>query len=122
MIDDDDAIVTSLTSVLAHEGHDVAGAHDGREGLAIFAERPVDLVVVDIFMPEKEGLETILELRRHGADVKIIAMSGGGGKGIADYLEAARHLGADRTLRKPFSMDEFVEVTREVLGQGSNSR
>ncbi|MEO5957891.1 MAG: response regulator [Opitutaceae bacterium] len=78
LIDDDDDVRTVLRLTLIHFGHTVIEARNGREGLELFAEARPELVITDIVMPEKEGLEVIIELRAHRPPVKIIAISGGG--------------------------------------------
>ena len=114
VIDDEEAVRELLRDVLAQEGHEVVVAPDGRSGSALYRERPCDLVITDIFMPEQEGLETIRELRREFPGVKIIAISGAAGQGF-DALYAARKLGARRTLTKPFDLEAFVGAVKEVL-------
>ena len=117
VIDDEPEIRSMLADVLSEEGHEVVDAPDGRRGLALQRERAADLVITDIFMPEQEGIETILELRQAFPRVKIIAMSGGGERlRTLDYLPAAGHLGAVRTLAKPFELDAMLALVSEVLG------
>ena len=96
-------------------GYDVDEASDGAEGLTLFKQQPADLIVTDIYMPNKEGLETIRELRRLDPDVKIIAMSGGGSAG--DFLPIAKRLGAAKTMQKPFDNEMLLEAVSEVLGK-----
>lgn len=115
IIDDDAALREVLRKILAAHGYEVLLAPDGEEGLALQRKRPADLILTDIIMPGKEGLETIRELRKEHPRVKIIAMSGGGTLRPADYLPAARQFGADRTLTKPFENDALLAVVREVL-------
>jgi len=91
-------------------------AADGRQGTLLYRSDPVDLVITDLLMPVKEGFETIRELRQINADAKIIAISGGGRAGGADFLEMAKKLGADRAIAKPFRPAELVEAVRAVLG------
>jgi DNA-binding NtrC family response regulator len=78
VIDDDEQILRTLHQVLEMEGHEVLDAPNGKEGMRIFEEHGADLVVTDIVMPEKEGIETIKELHEGNPDLKIIAISGGG--------------------------------------------
>jgi len=78
VIDDDIQILEMLGQTLEREGYEVVDALDGKEGMRLYREAPTDLVITDIVMPEKEGVETIMELKRDFPDVKIIAMSGGG--------------------------------------------
>jgi CheY-like chemotaxis protein len=115
IIDDDLEILQVYSEILEREGYDVLAASDGREGMRLCRNRHVDLVITDIIMPEKEGLETIIELRRDLPHVKIIAMSGGGQIGAEQYLPLAEKLGAQHTLDKPFTAVELLEAISEVL-------
>jgi CheY-like chemotaxis protein len=115
VIDDNEALRSILRLQLEAAGHEVVDAPDGRVGLRLFQEWPADVVLCDLFMPEKEGLETIRELRQAGA-AHIIAMSGDGPVGTGVLLRVACHLGADAAPSKPFDSDELFEVLRQVLG------
>ena len=115
VIDDEAEIREILRETLEAAGYEVAVAANGREGLAAQQHRPADLVITDIFMPEKEGLETIQELRKRSPRPKIIAMSGGGGLGTLDYLPAAQQFGADRSIEKPFDCEAVLALVREML-------
>ena len=119
IIDDDDVARAVLLRTLTMAGHEAIGARDGLEGMARFRDhppdRPVDLVITDIFMPNQEGLATIMELRRAFPSPKIIAISGGGARASLDVLPVAEALGAHRTLRKPFTPAEVIETVRAVL-------
>jgi len=117
VIDDDDEVRGMVKEILVRVGHDVAEAVNGEEGLQIFAEEPTDLVITDIFMPEKEGLETIRELKRIYPEVKIIAMSGGIAVMDSSHtLWLAKGLGADRTVPKPIARDELLAAVDDLLG------
>jgi CheY-like chemotaxis protein len=98
VVDDDETFRRLLCQTLLRAGHEVLAADDGRGALRLYRQQPADLVITDLIMPEQEGLETILELRRLQPDLKIIAISGGGRMVPGDYLPIARHLGAARTL------------------------
>lgn len=115
VIDDDPQIRTMLRFMLENVGYEVRDAADGKAGMSLFREKPADLVITDIIMPEKEGIETILELRRDFPSAKIIAMSGGGRLGPEQYLESAKNLGAQRILTKPFSKENVLEAVRNLL-------
>jgi DNA-binding response OmpR family regulator len=115
LIDDDDAVRSMLSLTLTHFGHTVTEALNGAEGLKHFARDGTDLVITDLVMPEKEGLETIMELRRLQPQVKIIAMSGGGRNKGMDYLRPAKAMGAAITLAKPFSNERLIAAVNEVL-------
>ncbi len=115
VIDDYDHFRIVLTMILEDAGYDVQSASNGKIGLRQFSESPVDVVVTDIVMPEKEGLETIVELRRMSRDVKIIALSGGGMVGPDTYLETAKMLGADRVFRKPIAQEDLLAAIAELM-------
>lgn len=115
VIDDEEEICEILRESLGAAGHEVVVAANGRAGVRAHRERPADLVITDIFMPEQEGIETIIELRRDFPDVKIIVMSGGGRLAGGDYLLAARQLGAARAVEKPFHLREMLDAVRDVL-------
>lgn len=117
VIDDDEDLRDSLQIVLEREGYRVFAASDGAAGVEIYRAEQTDLVITDIIMPIKEGLETITELHREFPDVKIIAMSGGGRVGVKNYLDWAEGLGAHRVLAKPFSRSEILNSVKEVLGR-----
>lgn len=119
LIDDDDLLRTTLRVALDRLGYAVAEARNGQEGLRLLAERPTDLVITDILMPEKEGIETIMELNRSGRGVKIIAMSGGGRGGACNYLSVAKRLGAAGILEKPFTLEQMSATISRVLGDAA---
>lgn len=116
IIDDEAPVRNMLRQMLEKEGYEVAEAEDGKVGMRRYAEHPPDLVITDILMPEKEGIETILALRKADPGVKIIAISGGGRTGRLDVLPVAKAFGALRTLAKPFTRDELLGAVRSVLG------
>ncbi|HXC02130.1 MAG TPA: response regulator [Opitutaceae bacterium] len=121
LIDDDDPFRTMLRLTLAHFGYIVIEARNGKEGLALFKEADVDLVITDIVMPEKEGLEVLMELRtRQLPPVKIIAISGGARVNIADNLRMAKLLGAAKVLTKPFSNEAMIAAINELLPGDGN--
>ena len=115
VVDDDQQVLEVLREMLRLEGHDVDLAENGLEALAALRKRHFDLIITDLIMPEKEGLETIADIRRDYGNVPIIAISGGGRGGPMNYLETARYIGANRTLNKPFARRELVEMVRDLL-------
>lgn len=126
VIDDDDLVRRTVETMLRMAGHEVALAVDGAEGLRQFQQQPFDLVIADIFMPNKEGLETVRELRQITAKIPIITMTGsfpgphrGGDLGNVDYLRMAQVFGATRTLSKPFSYRDLLALADECLGAGN---
>lgn len=114
VIDDDASMREVVSQMLKLAGHEVTIAENGREAIAMLAAGHYALVITDLIMPEKEGIETISEIRRTDQDIPIIAISGGGRLGPGDYLEAARYIGADATLAKPFGHQELL-VTIDTL-------
>jgi DNA-binding response OmpR family regulator len=114
LIDDDVAVLRTLEVVLEDRGYDVVTAKDGAEGLRLFKKNPPDLVITDLIMPEKEGIETIIEMRRERPDAKIIAISGGGRTHNRCFLDMATSLGAVAVLAKPFMPDELADKIAEV--------
>ena len=108
VIDDDEQVRKTLASMLSSAGHTVATADDGRSGMRAAAAAAYDVILVDILMPEKEGIETIIELRRQQPAVKLIAISGGGRTDTVDFLDLAKQLGADAALRKPIALRRLV--------------
>lgn len=117
VIDDDDLIRVMLTQMLEDAGYAVAVAQNGDEGIKLFREQPADLIITDIIMPEKEGWETIVELRRDYPRVKIIAISGGGRIGPYSYLMVAKRFGAERVFTKPLKKEELLKAVRELLAE-----
>jgi len=115
IIDDDDLIRQMVRDVLERDGYDVEDASDGKQGLRAFMENPADLVITDLVMPEKEGIEIIIELRRDFPELKIIAISGGGTVGGSQYLDVAGKLGADKILGKPLKLRQLVTIVKELL-------
>ncbi|MDK1020578.1 MAG: response regulator [Candidatus Hydrogenedentes bacterium] len=115
VIDDEVQIREVLRTVLERVGYKVTEAGDGIKGLEIYAEGGIDLVVTDIIMPEKGGIDTIMDLRRDYPGVKIIAISGGGMCGDISYLDMALGVGADRAIGKPFVLDDFLESVEDLL-------
>ena len=116
VVDDNEVVRRIIRQALEFEGHDVEVAENGNRALDHFRERVADLVITDIVMPEKEGIETILELRLLDTDVKILAISGGGLFSPGAYLSSATLLGADGSLAKPFTARELIVVVDDLLG------
>ena len=115
IIDDEAMIRDLLVQILDREGYETITASDGKDGIKIYRENPADLVITDLLMPEKDGLETIMELRGDSRDVKIIAMSGGGKIDSKTYLQIAETMGAIETLTKPFDLRELLKKVQELL-------
>lgn len=115
VIDDESLIRESLSTLFAREGYSVEVAADGDEGLRKFATCPARVVVTDLVMPEKEGIETIRALRARDPAVYIIAISGGGRRGNVQFLDLALNLGADAALAKPFTRSQITDLVRDLL-------
>jgi CheY-like chemotaxis protein len=115
VIDDDETVRLSIRLALEDAEHQVDEAADGMVGMQRLKTQAADVVITDIFMPEKEGLETIDEIRRDYPHIKIIAISGGGRIEPQDYLDIAKHLGADRALLKPFDIQLLLDTVDELL-------
>jgi CheY-like chemotaxis protein len=115
VIDDEESIRVLVRKILERAGHSVEVASNGNIGLDIQRKNPADLIITDLFMPEKEGMETIIELHRDFPRVKIVAMSGGDRKGNMDFLGMTEKLGAHRILKKPFTLNDVVEVVDSLL-------
>jgi len=117
IIDDETKIREVLRQILERAGYEVMEASDGREGINLYRERQADLIITDIVMPKKDGLETITDLRIEFPGSKIIAISGGGRLDPKPYLELAEGFGADRLLTKPFGHEELLEAVQDLLGR-----
>lgn len=115
IVDDDDALRTLLRRVLVRAGYSTLEAANGREALAHLKAQPVDLMITDLFMPQQDGLETILALRRMNLHLPIIAMSGGGSAAQYDMLRTASLFGAARVMMKPFRAEEVLAAILELL-------
>ena len=115
IIDDDALVRRALRKLLEYAGYEIIEAADGIEGVNLYERHEPDLIISDIFMPKKEGLETISELRSKHPDVKIIAISGGGLPNQVDFLPTAELLGASHTLFKPFRSEELLKIVKKLL-------
>lgn len=116
VIDDDEQIRWMLRQMLEHEGYEVVDAPDGKVAMILQQEEPADLIITDLLMPEKDGIETIREMRKGFPHVKIIAISGGGAIGPEEYLDLAEKLGSNHTFVKPVRRKEMLEVVRDLIG------
>ena len=115
IIDDEPQIRSMLKKMLEQEGFDIIVASDGKEGMKLFEKDPVDLVITEIIMPEKDGIEVIQALRKDYPDVPIIAMSGGGRNSPDGYLNMEKLLGAQATFEKPINKEELLNTVKKVL-------
>lgn len=115
LIEDDPQLRKLFRKKMVGKGYTIIEASNGKEGIERFQEEPPDLVITDIVMPEKEGLETISELRKMTPDVNIIAISGGGRASPDSYLNTAMHLGAKRVFSKPLDWPEMFKTIEEFV-------
>jgi DNA-binding response OmpR family regulator len=115
LVDDNQDLLGMQGEFLRMSGHEVETAVNGEEALAQAARAKFDLVITDIIMPSKDGIEVIVALRKSQPSAKIIAISGGGRLNAKDYLSIAQKLGAAATLAKPFSGSELVATVDRVL-------
>jgi len=107
--DDDDIVRYALRKTLEREGHTVFEARDGTDALDVLAKQSIKIALIDMIMPNKEGVESTIEIRSKYPSVKIIAMSGGGRTHNFDLLKYAQKYGANAALRKPFTDEELLE-------------
>ena len=115
LVDDDELLRRALHQILVRAGYGVDDASNGKVAVREYRRQRCDVVIMDIVMPDEEGLGTIRELRRVDPNVKIIAISGGGLGKAGDYLGIAKMLGAMRTLAKPFVPEALLAMIAEVL-------
>jgi len=115
LIDDDTLALESMTIVLEDNGYEVSTAVNGAIGLLMIDMHSFDLVITDLIMPEKEGIATLIEVKRDHPALKTIVISGGGRNQKDLYLEYASNLGANDVLAKPFSASELTTSVRHVL-------
>lgn len=115
IIEDEALVRDTLRQFLAGGGHVVLEAENGERGLEAFRASGPELVISDVHMPAKEGISTLIEIREINPRTKIIMISGGGRSGSTDYLDLARQLGANETLRKPFRKAAILDAVERVL-------
>jgi len=115
IVDDDPDVLHLLVTVLRNAGHFVQASGDGRAGIRHFERSRPDLVITDIVMPERDGMEVIVKMRSLEPSLPIVAISGNADSDEGGYLRVAGRLGANRTLSKPFRPSELMEVVDELL-------
>ncbi|HEX9215650.1 MAG TPA: response regulator [Gemmatimonadales bacterium] len=116
VIDDQEPIRRIVRRALENERHEVLDASDGELGMQLLERETVDIVITDIFMPGQDGIVTLREIRKKFPSLNVIVMSGGDSTGMLDLRKDAELLGAVKSLQKPFTAREIVDVVRSVLG------
>jgi DNA-binding NtrC family response regulator len=119
VVDDQPDVRETVTELLRDMGHQVRGVPDATMALEACSCEPFDLVITDIIMPGRFGLDAILEIRGKHPEMKVVAMSGGGAAGPEGFLSAASRLGAHATLAKPFGPTELRDAITGALGDFS---
>jgi len=117
IVDDEVQICESLKIFLERNGYTISVAADGAEALNKISSETFNLVVMDIIMPEKDGVELLVEIRKDYKNLPVIAMTGGGRIGKQNYLQMAKALGASAVLTKPYDLDDFLMVINELLNE-----
>jgi DNA-binding response OmpR family regulator len=116
LVDDDAALRAVITRALQQAGHKVMPARDGRDALTLLNHAPVDLIITDLLMPEQDGIELILRVRRCRPKLPILAISGGGNRFRGEYyLQMAKVIGATRLLPKPFTAESLLAEVSALL-------
>lgn len=116
VVDDEDQLRQLIREILEQAGYRVTEARDGKEAVLQYRLAPADVVIMDILMPEQDGLETTSTLRREFPNVKIIAITGSSEMiGILSFLDVAKMLGAHRALQKPFEMQTLLDTVQAEL-------
>lgn len=117
IIDDEQIVLEVLRKILELEGYEVVTAANGDEGIELFSQKPCDLVITDMVMPGKDGLQTILDLRKEAPALAVIAMSGGGTISKERYLAVAGYLDGIITITKPFSLESITGAVAKLLSE-----
>lgn len=116
IVDDEDSVRNLVREMLSRDEYTLYEARNGEEAVSCFRQNPVDLIITDLVMPEKSGIDLIMQLKNDNARVKIVAISGGGGiTGRFDYLPIAKLLGAKSIIRKPFTMADLRKAVSDAL-------
>lgn len=116
VIDDQEHIRTLISKILSIDGHVVESAVNGKVGMKMIENNPYDIVITDIIMPDMDGLEVILELKKRSSPIPLIVTTGGAARlEIQELLTAAKHLGADRVIPKPLDFIKLKEAVNELL-------
>ena len=121
IIEDDDLVQNMISSVLRKNGYQVSSASNGVEGVEKVRSGNPDLAITDILMPDKEGIQTIVEIKQMRPDIKIIAMSSGGQAKNMSFLNMAKKVGAEYVLQKPFKPSELINIINKLLNAKGGS-
>ena len=114
IIEDDDAIRESLSEILLLNNYEVLATDNALDVSDIIINFKPDILITDIITPDKDGIEIIIEIRKKYPDIVLIAISGGGRIDSESYLNTARYLGANATLKKPFTHDQLLEMIKNI--------
>lgn len=116
VVDDEPSVCSMVAAMLEPDGYDMIAAGSGVEAVDACKEVPVDLIITDIVMPNKNGIDLIMQVKKEYPGIPVIAISGGGGiAGRFDYLEIAKLVGADNILKKPFELEELRSTVSNVI-------
>ncbi len=118
VIDDEPTALDVIKRIMEHAGYEVLLAGNGQEGVELFRQNPCDLVITDMVMPVKDGLQTILDLRVDAPDLPVVAISGGGNISKERYLAVAGYLDKVITVGKPFTVDVLTGAVKQLLEGG----
>jgi CheY-like chemotaxis protein len=122
LIDDEPQIVTMLTTFLEREGHAIVSAGDGKEGLKILADSCFDIVITDILMPERDGFEVLMSIKKMPNRPKVIAITGGSSSLVQEYLlDVSEKMKADVVIPKPLQLQKLSKIINDLLS-GSKTR
>jgi len=117
VVDDEEPIRTLVSKIVAKDGHEIMEAENGVHACKSFQDADIDLIITDLVMPEQNGIEMIIQLKKTHPAVKVIAISGGSGfSGQIDLLSVAKLLGAKHIIKKPFTVDQIREAVNDTLG------
>ncbi|MFP4556544.1 MAG: response regulator [Bacteroidales bacterium] len=115
VIDDDPIMRETIRDILEFENFSVCEAKDGRDGMSCLQKEQFDMIVTDVLMPEKDGIEVIIEAKKKQPQIQIVAVSGGGYISAENYLKMASDLGASAIVVKPFDIDMFIDKVNSLL-------
>lgn len=116
IVDDEEPIRMLVSKIVTKDGHQAMEAEDGVHACEAFSDADIDLIITDLVMPRRNGIEMIMQLKKSHPQVKVIAISGGSGfSGQIDLLSVAQLLGAKHVIKKPFTVDDIREAVNDTL-------